>query len=79
VRNHRDASPAGFNDDDPFALRIGERILIPCVGGPSSSRLEHFPPPVEVWERGGLYVLVDDGASADWHYVFVPNQPFSSA
>ena len=47
-------------------------MLIPCDGGPSRSRLERFPPPVEVIERGGLYVLVDDGPAEAWRYLFVP-------
>ena len=48
-------------------------MLIPCDGGPSTSRLERFPPPVEVTERGGLYVLVDDGPVEAWRYLFVPD------
>jgi hypothetical protein len=46
-------------------------MFIPCDGGPSRSRLERFPPPLEVEERTGTYVLVDDGAPADWRYLFV--------
>jgi hypothetical protein len=48
-------------------------MLIPCDGGPSRSRLERFPPPIEVTERGGLYVLVDDGPPETWRYLFVPD------
>ena len=36
------------------------------------SRLETFPPPVEIQERGGMYVLVDQGPPRDWRYQFVP-------
>jgi hypothetical protein len=38
------------------------------------SRLERFPPPLEVEEREGLYVLVDDGPPEQWTYVFVPRE-----
>jgi hypothetical protein len=47
-------------------------MFLPCEGGPSASRLETFPPRLEVEERDGLYILVDDGPRADWHYLFVP-------
>jgi hypothetical protein len=51
----------------------GERMLIRCEGGPSSSRLVRFPPPLEIEERGGYYVLVDDGHPMTWWYEFVPH------
>jgi hypothetical protein len=50
-------------------------MLIPCRGGPSTSRLAFFPPPLEVEERDGTYVLVDDGPPETWRYEFVPRQP----
>jgi hypothetical protein len=53
-------------------MEPGERMLIPCDGGPSQSRLVRYPPPVEVDERTGTYVLVDDGEPAEWRYLFVP-------
>jgi hypothetical protein len=53
-------------------LGEGDRIFIPCEGGPSASRLEIFPPRLEVEEREGLYVLMDDGPRDQWRYVFVP-------
>jgi hypothetical protein len=53
----------------------GERMLIPCDGGPSISRLVRYPPPHEIEERGGTYVLVDDGPPAHWSYLFVPSEP----
>jgi hypothetical protein len=36
--------------------------------------LEHFPPPHEIDERGGSYVLVDDGEPDEWLYLFVPDE-----
>jgi hypothetical protein len=49
----------------------GERMLIPCRGGPSISRLARYPPPLEVPVDGGTYVLVDDGPPERWSYEFV--------
>jgi hypothetical protein len=60
---------------DRFELEPGDRMFIPCEGGPSRSRLERFPPPVEVEERGGVYVLVDVGPPEAWSYLFVPASP----
>jgi hypothetical protein len=51
--------------------RRGERMFIRCEGGPCLSRLETFPPRVEIEERGGLYVLVDEGRPDSWLYQFV--------
>lgn len=59
--------------DEPSVLEQGDRMLIRCEGGPCSSRLEMFPPRLEVAERDGMYVLCDDGPRDDWCYVFVPN------
>lgn len=56
-------------------MEAGERMLIRCEGGPSISRLELYPPPLEVDEHEGTYVLVDDGPVAAWLYAFVPRQP----
>lgn len=53
-------------------LVAGDRLFIRCDGGPSQSRLEHFPPRLEIEERDGLYVLDDAGPRADWRYLFVP-------
>ena len=55
-------------------VRPGDRIFVPCEGGPCLSRLERFPPQLEIAERGGTYVLVDDGELPDWRYLFVPNR-----
>ena len=48
----------------------GERLLIPCEGGPSMSRLVHSPAPLEIVDRGGLYVLDDTDPSAP-RYVWI--------
>ena len=53
----------------------GERFLIACEGGPSQSRLVHWPFPLEIAEHGGLYVLRDEGPVSDWSYVWVVNVP----
>lgn len=48
----------------------GERMLIPCEGGPGISRRVTWPPPLEIdLDDGGVYVLDerDDG----WIYVYV--------
>ncbi len=55
-------------------LDVGDRMLVACEGGPSSSRIEAFPPRLEVVEADGLYVLVDDGPRESWRYVFVPRR-----
>jgi hypothetical protein len=55
---------------DAGAVEDGERMLLWCDGGPSISRLERYPPPLEVPVTGGIYVLVDDGAPQEWHYKF---------
>ena len=52
----------------------GERMLLPCDGGPSISRLVKFPPPLEIDERDGMYVLVDDGPPTMWSYTFVAHE-----
>jgi len=52
----------------------GDRLLLPCRGGPSTSRLVRHPPPIEIEERGGLYVLDDTGPREEWIYVFLPHQ-----
>jgi hypothetical protein len=54
-------------------VRAGDRMFVACDGGPSISRLERFPPPLEVQERGGMYVLQDDGPPEQWRYLFVPD------
>jgi len=53
-------------------LAEGDRLLVRCEGGPSQSRLESFPPRLEVEESDGIYVLEDDGPRATWRYVFIP-------
>jgi len=58
--------------NEEVRLREGERMYIACDGGPSWSRLESFPPRLEVEERGGVYVLQDEGPRSEWRYLFVP-------
>ncbi len=58
----------------PFEPADGDRLLIPCNGGPSVSRLVYHPPPVEIEEHGGNYVLDDTGPRGGWHYVFLPRR-----
>ena len=53
-------------------MEPGDRMLVPCDGGPSQSRLVRFPPPWEIEERDGIYVLVDQGPPEHWRYAFVP-------
>lgn len=53
-------------------MRPGDRLFIRCDGGPCISRLEIFPPRIEIEERGGSYVLVDEGHLHSWSYFFVP-------
>jgi hypothetical protein len=53
-------------------LRAGDRIILPCEGGPSAGHFEKFPPRLEIPERGGTCVLLDVGPRAHWKYVFVP-------
>ncbi|HMJ75077.1 MAG TPA: hypothetical protein VK507_03845 [Iamia sp.] len=48
-------------------------MFIPCQGGPSVSRVEAYPPRLEIPEHAGTYVLVDVGPRADWHYLFIPH------
>ena len=56
---------------DAGKILVGDQLMIRCEGGPSISRLETFPPPLEVDERGGVYVLDDDGPVYACRYVFV--------
>jgi hypothetical protein len=53
-------------------VELGDPMLIRCEGGPSTVRLVPYPPPVEIEERGGIYVLVDDGPAELWRYDFIP-------
>ena len=52
-------------------VRVGDRIFVQCDGGPCTSRLETFPPRLEIVETGGLYVLIDEGPIDDWKYQFL--------
>jgi hypothetical protein len=53
----------------------GERMLLPCRGGPSVGRAERYPPRLEIPVEGGVYVLVDEGPVEHWSYEFVPGEP----
>jgi hypothetical protein len=55
-------------------MEPGERVLIPCNGGGDYSRLVRYPPPLELEEDGGVYVLVDEGPPHEWRYQFVPRE-----
>lgn len=60
---------------DDLSPEPGDRMLIGCDGGgPSFVRLVRFPPPLEIAERGGVYVLVDDGTPTEWRYQWVPEE-----
>ncbi len=48
-------------------------MLLPCDGGPSRSRLVRWPPPLEIEEDDGTYVLVDDGPPTEWQYHWLPS------
>lgn len=65
----------GLRDGSRLArVEPGDRMLIPCAGGgPCISRLVYYPPPLEVEERGGMYILVDDGPPDQWRYDWVPD------
>lgn len=56
---------------DAGKVRIGHRLMIPCVDGPTPARLEEFPPVLEIEVAGGVYVLDDDGPVHAWRYHFV--------
>jgi hypothetical protein len=60
---------------EAVVLADGDRMFVACEGGPSHSRLEHFPPRLEIEERDGTYVLLDEGPRDRWRYVFVPRTP----
>jgi hypothetical protein len=60
--------------DEPPPPQPGDRLLLPCDGGPSQSRLVHWPPPLEIVEQDGMYVLVDDGPPHEWRYQFVAGE-----
>jgi len=54
------------------SLQRDDRMFIRCEGGPCISRLEAFPPRIEIPEKSGIYVLVDDGPPEAWAYQFMP-------
>ena len=60
--------------DEEIVLQAGDRLFLRCDGGPCASRLEVYPPRLEIEERDGVYVLVDDGMREQWFYLFVPHR-----
>jgi hypothetical protein len=69
-------APEGYDQAGEFAaLQLRDRLFIRCEGGPSTGRLERFPPHLEVRERDGTYVLVDDRPREEWYYLFIPAAP----
>ena len=66
-------SPDWYDQSGETAVLVaGDRMFVPCEGGPCRSRLEQFPPRLEIDEPDGTYVLVDTGPRDEWKYVFVP-------
>jgi hypothetical protein len=57
--------------DETWQVHDGDRMLIPCQGGPTAWRTASFPPPLEVETEAGVYVLNDDGTPDQWSYDFV--------
>lgn len=45
--------------------------MIWCDGGPATLKRQMYPPPVEISEDGGIYVLHDEGPPTNWRYVFM--------
>lgn len=62
---------AGLGMRQTRAMRDGDRMMLPCVGGPTVWRAAAFPPPQEIEFDDGVYVLVDDGPPEYWKYAFV--------
>lgn len=52
-------------------MDVGERMMIPCRGGPVGRRAATFPPPLEIELGDGMYVLVDDCPPEHRMYEFV--------
>ena len=66
-------SPDWYDQSAELEVLIaGDRLFIACEGGPCLSRLEHFPPRLEIHEDEGTYVLIDVGPRDYWKYLFVP-------
>jgi hypothetical protein len=68
-------SPEWYDQsNEATVLTAGDRMFIACEGGPCQSRLEMFPPRLEVEEREGIYVLMDDGPRDQWRYIFIARE-----
>ncbi len=68
----RHAVDAYDQSGEPVELHEGQRLFVRCEGGPCTSRLEVYPPRLEITEPGGVYVLDDVGPRHEWRYRFVP-------
>lgn len=66
------AEPVSRRSGTRPPLQAGDRLFIRCDGGPCISRLVRYPPPLEIEDTGGLYVLNDDGPQDDWVYFWLP-------
>jgi hypothetical protein len=55
-----------------YDIQPGDQMFLQCKSGPCTSRLERFPPPLEIEEREGTYILEDDGPIEECRYLFVP-------
>lgn len=53
-------------------MEPGAEMMIWCEGGRSALKRVTAPPPLEIADDGGMYVLHDDGPPSDWRYVFIP-------
>ena len=62
----------GWPITPPNPPKPGDRLFIGCDGGPCISRLVDYPPPLEIEDTGGLYVLNGDGTPDKWVYLWVP-------
>ncbi len=60
--------------DSPW-IEEGDRMLVPCRGGPTMVRAVFYPPPIEIETADGIYVLVDDGPPETWLYDFIEHGP----
>jgi len=55
------------------ASRVSPELF--CISHRSTPLCGKGPPRLEIDERDGVYVLVDDGPRDQWRYVFVAHTP----
>jgi hypothetical protein len=68
-------SPEWYDQrQEPVLLQAGDKLFVASEGGPSTTRLETYPPRLELHEPGGTYILIDHGLREEWRYLFVPDQ-----